>query len=394
MKKHKIRLNLLIGLLVLAACSNVKDKSDGNPVYIHGLLNEGNGKKVYVQKVSSTGFITLDSMKVEKNNRFAFNINVEYPGFYGIKNEGGNHISFVCHGNDTVEIIANYFVFKDYQLKGSEELEQIVLLNKKTQDFLDEIDVYARITNDSIGSPNYARIKTDIDKKYKAAYADIRGFSRNFISRNQKSLVSLLALTNQLGPRFFVFHPINDMEIFETVDSTLFSLYPETEPVRNLHLEVASLKSQLRAQKMQQSGLKTGDIAPEIRQPDPGGKMISLSSTRGKIVLVDFWASWCPPCRRANPDLRDIYRDFQDRGFEIFQVSLDKSAEKWKKAIVDDSLTWINVSDLEYWDSEPAGKYDVKSIPASFLLDKDGSIISMNPGKEELRNQLDSLLNP
>lgn len=135
-----------------------------------------------------------------------------------------------------------------------------------------------------------------------------------------------------------------------------------------------------------------GQTAPEIKLPDPNGKEIALSSLRGKYVLVDFWASWCAPCRAENPNVVKAYQQYKDKNFTIFSVSLDQKKEVWVKAIKDDGLTWNHVSDLKFWDSEPAKAYGVEAIPANFLLDPAGKIIAMNLRGEDLENKLKEVL--
>jgi peroxiredoxin len=119
-----------------------------------------------------------------------------------------------------------------------------------------------------------------------------------------------------------------------------------------------------------------GSPAPEFAMNDASGNPVSLSSFKGKVVLVDFWASWCAPCREENPNVVAAYNQFKDKGFTVFGVSLDKDKAAWEKAIVDDKLTWTHVSDLKYWDNAAAKLYKVQSIPANFLLDKEGRIIA------------------
>ncbi len=135
-----------------------------------------------------------------------------------------------------------------------------------------------------------------------------------------------------------------------------------------------------------------GVAAPEISYPDPAGTIRSLSSLKGKVVLLDFWASWCGPCRRENPNVVNIYKKYKAKGFEVFSVSLDKEAGAWKNAIAQDGLEWPNhVSDLKHWQSAPAQLYGVNSIPRTFLIGKDGKIVAINP-RQNLEQELLKLL--
>ena len=138
--------------------------------------------------------------------------------------------------------------------------------------------------------------------------------------------------------------------------------------------------------------VEPGQPAPEFTMNDTTGKPISLSSLKGKVVLVDFWASWCGPCRAENPNVVAAYKRFSSKGFTVFGVSLDTDKDKWLQAIAKDGLTWPHVSDLIGWDNAAAKQYGVMSIPASYLLDKEGKIIASNLRGEELVKKLEELL--
>ena len=147
------------------------------------------------------------------------------------------------------------------------------------------------------------------------------------------------------------------------------------------------------------TGLNIGNTAPELDFKDPNGKNIKLSSLRGNVVLIDFWASWCGPCRRENPNIVSLYQKyskskFKDaKGFKIYSVSLDKSKEAWVKAIEQDKLSWDeHVSDLKGWGSQGAGIYGVRGIPSNYLIDANGKIIAKNLRGLALHREMDKLV--
>lgn len=124
--------------------------------------------------------------------------------------------------------------------------------------------------------------------------------------------------------------------------------------------------------------IPVGSEAPDFTQPTPDGKQLSLSSLRGKVVLIDFWASWCKPCRMENPNVKKVYDRFHGKGFEILGVSLDRTKEAWVAAIQQDGLPWKHVSDLGFWNNAAAQEYGVSSIPFTVLVDREGKVIDKN----------------
>lgn len=165
---------------------------------------------------------------------------------------------------------------------------------------------------------------------------------------------------------------------------TLTKIKQSDKPIQNKEAFIQELESVLQ--------LSVGSIAPDFELPTPDGKNIKLSSLRGKYVMVDFWASWCGPCRAENPNVVRMYNQYKGKGFEILGVSLDKDKAKWEGAIAKDQLSWLHVSDLKFWDSKAAKLYGIKGIPFTVLLDKKGRIIAKNLRGTALEQKLQEVL--
>lgn len=137
---------------------------------------------------------------------------------------------------------------------------------------------------------------------------------------------------------------------------------------------------------------RIGEQTYEINLPDVNGKVQKLSDQRGKVVLIDFWASWCGPCRKANPGLAILYSKYRDKGFEIFGVSIDDEKKAWRKAIEADKISWKQVNEKGGWDAQVALQWKLEQIPTSFLVDQEGKIIAIDPSHEQIENHLKSIL--
>ena len=220
-------------------------------------------------------------------------------------------------------------------------------------------------------------IRAGLDIRYKAIEAEKTAAYNKYIKSHPNSIISVYALTQFGGS-------IPDYEVVSPLYNSL------SDGVKN------STSGKAYAQKLEIMKLTIiGAIPPDFTQNDPDGKPISLSNFRGKYLLIDFWASWCAPCRAENPNVVKAYAKYHEKGFEILGVSLDneKGRDNWLNAIKKDGLAWTQVSDLKYWNNEVARKYGISSIPQNFLLDPTGKIVGKNLRGEALSKKLEEIFN-
>ncbi len=214
-----------------------------------------------------------------------------------------------------------------------------------------------------------------LEKPYNELIETHNKYLKAFIEKNPSSLASLAAV-QQLQP------PEEHVETYIKLDGGLMAKYPNSPYVKSFHESVAAMKK-----------MSIGTPAPEINMNTPDDKPLPLSSLRGKVVLVDFWASWCGPCRAENPNVVNAYNKYKDKGFDIYSVSLDKDKDRWLQAIQKDKLAWAShVCDYMHWQSPVVQLYGFSGIPYNVLLDKEGNIIAKNLRGEALEKKLAEVL--
>ena len=373
--------------LIIQACS-----SNPNEFHIEGEYKNAQNEKVVLMELKSNGMKKIDSVRLEEEGHFEFTGYTNIPKFFLVQAGKSKNITLLVKPSDNIFLTADMENFnKTYDIEGSEDSRKIVNLRRKLEANIAKLDSLGKYYKENPNDEKSSDLRNRLNKVSKKVVQKQKEYTKEFIDNNLNSMVSLMALYQQIGPRSYVLDPKEDFEYFEKVDSALMSQYPNSGPVKSLHSQVADMKKRIKSEKQNSKRLGIGQKAPEIALPNPEGDTIELSSLRGQYVLLDFWAAWCKPCRVENPNLVKAYKRFQDKDFEIYQVSLDKKRTAWENAIEKDNLDWIHVSDLKFWNSSAAKTYNIQSIPANFLLNRKGEIIDKNLRGEALQNKLHEL---
>lgn len=382
-------LSLAFATMLIASCSNNTHVISGK------LANSKPDSYLVLDQVKANELVSVDSVKLDATGSFSFKRESEDPMFYILRTQDESFMTVIIEPGEKLEVVADYDSLNTpTSAKGAVGTEVMLQYNKELNATLEKMSALSDIYMQNIENPEIEQIMEQLNIEAEAIVNEAIVYTKRYIDENLTSLVSLFMLYQQVSPGMHIMHPLNDMEYFIKVDSSLFSLYPNSEPVIALHEQVAEIKARLEEETEGTEATSGGAVAPEIALPSVNGDTIKLSSTRGKIVLLDFWAAWCPPCRKESPYLVKAYDKYNSKGFEIFQVSLDKTREDWVKGIEDDKLgRWIHVSDVMYWNSIVVPLYKIESIPFNLLLDREGKIIDSNLREERLEEVLATLLN-
>jgi peroxiredoxin len=365
-----------------------------NSVEITGKLNNPvEGEYLFLDELKSDELITVDSVVISEDGTFKLKLETKEPAFYLLKISESNFLTMLLEPGENLKIEAHHDSLNyPVSISGSEGSELMAGYNKKLRETIDKLSGLNAIYMQNQESADLPKVIESLDSLAQSYLAELNAFTKNYIDQNLSSLVSLVALYQQVAPNVYVLNPANDLSYYIKVDSSLSLNYPDYEPVKSLHEQVKEFMGQSGQAEVATQASGTGAVAPEIALPTPEGDTIALSSTRGSIVLLDFWAAWCAPCRQENPNLVKAYNLYNKKGFQIYQVSLDKTKENWVQGIQDDHLEkWIHVSDVKYWNSMVVPLYKIESIPANFLLDRDGRIIASNLRGEMLQIKLAEL---
>lgn len=359
---------IVLLLLVMAAC-----QSNSKKYQITGTLAGQDSGAVYLVQVKEGRPAVVDTAQLTAGS-FSFEGTSDSPEVTYLRINDRDYFAQFFLENTKYTVSAYKDSLRATKVEGSattdlfnQFVDEVNKLNKQMGEYQSQYQKAAMTNNQE----EIERIQIDVN----AIRDNMQVYAKNFVRENSNSVVAPFVTMNQLATE------LKYDELKEIVDG--FS--PE--------VKASTYAQELNKRLEKMAVTAEGSVAPDFTMNDTEGNPFTLSSLRGKYVLIDFWASWCGPCRGENPNVVAAYNEYKDKGFDIIGVSLDRDKDAWLKAIQDDQLTWHHVSDLKYWQNEVAQMYGVQAIPHSILLDPDGKIIAKNLRGEDLHNKLAELLN-
>ena len=368
--------NLIVAILVvgvMAGCSESNSQGQKEGITISGTILNPSPGLITVDKMMRDRTEPIDTIYVNDDNTYNY-VFTGQAGYYRMNFFNVQAATIILdQDNLTINFDGNN-ASSNIMPEGSREMKQIeefyTTVNEKFGPKEQEINaafVAANQAGDNVKANEYRDQYMDLIKEKQVYSAElIRTYDVNLATFQ---LVSALDKDAQLALK-------------DSLAQALNKKYPGRFYIEDLVAGMEKART-----------TAVGVKAPEINLPNPDGEIVTLSSLEGSVVLVDFWAQWCKPCRLENPNVVKAYNKYKDKGFTVYGVSLDRTREKWVQAIEEDNLTWTHVSDLQYFNSVAAQTYGVQSIPFSILLDRDGRIIAKNLRGKALEDALEEHFN-
>ncbi|WP_353139159.1 TlpA disulfide reductase family protein [Pseudopedobacter sp.] len=375
MKKRILGVLCVLGLAAVVSCKNSEEFVIKGQ--IENVVQASN--KVFLLYADSLGqMVTIDSTLLNEDRKFVLKGKSPDPEFYQLY-IGDRSYMLIAENGDEINFKADMADHSgSYEIEGSREAEKITEFNKITSDFTKKTgelaEKYSKLIVDKADKKD--SIIADYHSKAAVITKPFLEQAYNFIDKNKSSLTAFFAANVIMGT-----DPVSYEDKIIAYSKEAAENFPENKMIQAFAKQMAGMEN-----------LAVGKVAPDFTANTPDGKAMKLSDLRGKYVLLDFWASWCGPCRQENPHIVKTYEKYKGKNFTVLGFSLDNDASKWKEAIQADKLNWSHVSELKQWDAETARLYNINAIPASFLLDPQGKIIAKNLRGDDLQKFLEKTL--
>jgi thiol-disulfide isomerase/thioredoxin len=382
---------ILFFLVLVISVSACRDKSIFS---VDGVVTGETKKFIYINRVDVDTPVLIDSSKISKKGRFRFKIKAAGPDFYQLGFTTKDFITLLAVPGEKITLeFKGKNLFEDYSVNGSTGSEKMKILDLTLIETKRKLDSLIAVYKKASGEAGFDQRGAEIETEYSKLIKEQRKNNIEFIINNINSLASIKALYQRIDPETYVLYEPRDLQYLKIVTDTLTHLYPESKHVQALARDFEKEMNQMYARQLEQmtKNMPQTKLDPDLK--DVTGKRVALSSLKGKYVLLTFWSVRSKECIQENLQLKELYRQYNKSGLEIYQINLDESEADWKSAIKFDELPWINTREDDPLNPKNALLYNVKALPTNYLYDRDGKIIASNLHGRSLVLRLEQVFN-
>lgn len=384
-----MKLNRLIVAGIFTGLLAVGCSKDEGRFSVNGKITHAQGQTIYFEELQVATTKPIDSVKLNNTGEFKFTGKTGIPSFYLLKLTQNKIITLLIDSLEQVVVEADAADFsRNYKVEGSVGSEKVKVLNDQWYKTRKKLDSLQSLSNMYSRNPDFVQMNRHWSMMYDSIKQEQVKFSKQFVMENPFSMASVMAVYQKFDDNEYI---VNDLHTLRVAASALNTIYPNSGHVKALYHNTLELMKEEQAAKLRQLIQEKGENSPDISLPNPDGKEISLSALRGKVVLLQFWSALDRNSRIQNEALVEAYRKYKNKGFEIYQVSVDENRIEWVDAIDQDKLSWINVGDMEGSD-RAVTLYNIQNIPYNYLLNNEGEIIAQNLKGPQLDRVLTQLL--
>ena len=379
----------LICILILPVIIGCSDKKEFR---VNGIVKETQNKYLYLKKVDVNTLVPVDSAKINNKGEFRFRVKASMPDFFQLSSSENDYITLLAEPGE--KIILNFpgeNLYKEYDVKGSTGTEKLKLLDSALAVTKTKVDSLISLYKKSVNDPDFKQKEEQINSVYTKLLKDQRMVNIRFILENLNSFASIKAIYQKIDEATYVLSDTRDLQYMKLVSDTLMRYYPDSKQVKALR---SDFERELKQSMINKLNAVTSQIEPTLLDPtlkDINGNTRSLSSLRGKYVLLSFWSAASNDCLAENLQLKELFNKYHTSGFEIYQINLDTNEDAWRQAVKFDELPWISVREDDPKDPKNAILYNVRVVPANYLYDKEGNIITSNIHGKNLQLKLAQL---
>jgi thiol-disulfide isomerase/thioredoxin len=375
-----------LALLMFQACKNREGFK------VNGVVNGDTKEYIKISRLDISSPVFIDSARINRNGEFKFRVRATEPDFYQVGYSSSDFITLLAEPGEKIQLgFDGRYLADNYNVSGSPGSEKLRVLDNDLAITRARLDSLSNLYDIASREQDFAKRGPELEEQFTNLLKDQRRKNIAFIIENLTSLASIKAIYQRINDETYVLYDPKDLQYMKIVTDTLSKYYPSSKHVQALERDFTNQLNQMYASRLQEMVKDMPETKLDPNLADVNGKRVALSSQKGKYVLLTFWSVRSNDCITENMQLKEYYKLYKNKGFEIYQINVDENENDWRSAVKFDELPWISTREDDPSDPVNARLFNVKALPTNYLFDKEGKIIANNLHGKALQIKLQQL---